>query len=344
MAMPMVMPPTTVSSVEVKQEDWPPIFSSIGTVSAVQGATVSAELAGTVAEIKFENGGLAKKGDVLMRLDASSEEAQMKSSEADLDLARSDLARARDLAGRNVVSKAELDAAESKFKQKEGVVNNMRSMIAKKEVLAPFDGQLGIRQVNVGQMITAGQQVVSLQALDPLYVDFALPQQDLPKLSPGLDVRIHTDVVTGRDFPGKLTALNSAVDPVTRNVTLQATIANKDHALRPGMFAKIDVLLPDKQKTLVVPGTAVSYAPYGDSVFVIEKKKDEKTGKESQVLRQQFVRIGEARGDFVSITKGLEDGQQIVSTGVFKLRNGMVVVINNDLAPKPQLNPKPTDT
>jgi len=344
MAMPMVMPPTTVSSVQVKQDDWPPIFSSIGTISAVQGATVSAELAGTVAEIKFENGGIAKKGDVLMRLDASSEEAQLKSSVADLELARSDLARARDLAARNVVSKAELDAADSKFKQKEGVVNNMRSMISKKEVLAPFDGQIGIRQVNVGQMITAGQQVVSLQALDPLYVDFALPQQNLPKLSPGLEVRVHTDVVAGSEFPGKLTALNSSVDPVTRNVTLQATIDNKDHALRPGMFAKIDVLLPDKQKTLVVPGTAVSYAPYGDSVFVIEKKKDEKTGKESQVLRQQFVRVGEARGDFVSITKGLEEGQQIVSTGVFKLRNGMPVVINNDLAPKPQLNPKPADT
>jgi membrane fusion protein (multidrug efflux system) len=344
MAMPMVMPPTTVSSVQVKQEDWPPIFSSIGTISAVQGATVSAEWAGTVAEVKFENGGIAKKGDVLMRLDASSEEAQLKSSEADLDLARSDLARARDLATRNVVSKAELDAAESKFKQKEGVVNNMRSMISKKEVLAPFDGQLGIRQVNVGQMITAGQQVVSLQALDPLYVDFALPQQNLPKLSPGLEVRVHTDVVPGREFPGKLTALNSSVDPVTRNVTLQATIENKDRALRPGMFAKIDVLLLDKQQTLIVPGTAVSYAPYGDSVFVIEKKKDEKTGQESQVLRQQFVRVGEARGDFVSITKGLEPGQQIVSTGVFKLRNGIPVVINNDLAPKPELNPKPADT
>jgi membrane fusion protein, multidrug efflux system len=344
MAMPMVIPPTTVSSVQVTQEDWPPILSSIGTISAVQGATVSAELAGTVAEIKFENGGIAKKGDVLMRLDASSEEAQLKSAQADLELARSDLARARDLAARNVVSKAELDAAESKFKQKEGVVNNMRSMIAKKEVLAPFDGQLGIRQVNIGQMITAGQQVVSLQALDPLYVDFALPQQDLPRLSPGLEVRVHTDVVAGREFPGKLTALNSSVDPVTRNVTLQATIENKDHALRPGMFAKIDVLLPDKQQTLVVPGTAISYAPYGDSVFVIEKKKDEKTGQESQILRQQFVRVGEARGDFVSITKGLEGGQQIVSTGVFKLRNGMPVVINNDLAPKPQLNPKPADT
>src|SRR5213076_2794636 len=202
-------PPTTVTSTPVKEEEWRPIFSSVGTLSAVQGATVSAELAGTVAEVKFENGGLAKKGDVLMRLDASSEEAQLKSAEADLELARSDLARARDLATRNVVSKAELDAAESKFKQKKDVVNNMRSMNAKKEVLAPFDGQLGIRQVNVGQMITAGQQVVSLQALDPLYVDFALPQQDLPKLSPGLDVRVHTDVVSGREFPGKLAALNS---------------------------------------------------------------------------------------------------------------------------------------
>ena len=341
---PFVMPPATVSSVVVKEEDWPPIFSSVGTISAVQGATVSAELAGTVAEIKFENGGGAKKGDVLVRLDASSEEAQLRSAEAELELARSDLARTRDLATRNVVSKAELDSAESKFKQKEGSVNNMRAMIAKKEVLAPFDGQLGIRLVNVGQMITAGQQVVSLQALDPLYVDFALPQQYLSRLSPGLEVRVHTDVLTGREFVGKLTALNSSVDPVTRNVTLQATIENKDRALRPGMFAKVDVVLPENQKTLVVPGTAISYAPYGDSVFVIEKKKDEKTGKESQNLRQQFVRVGEARGDFVSITKGLEPGQTVVAAGVFKLRNGMPVVINNDLAPKPELNPKPADT
>jgi len=340
----MVPPPTTVASAQVQEEEWRPIFSSVGTISAVQGATVSAELAGTVAEVRFENGGVAKQGDVLVRLDASSEEAQLKSAQADLELARSDLARARDLAARNVVSKAELDAAESKFKQKEGVVNNMRAMISKKEVLAPFDGQLGIRQVNVGQMVTAGQQVVSLQALDPLYVDFALPQQDLPKLAQGLEVRVHTDVVAGREFAGKLTALNSSVDPVTRNVTLQATIENKDHVLRPGMFARVEVILPEKQKTLVVPGTAVSYAPFGDSVFVIEKKKDEKTGQESQTIRQQFVKIGEARGDFVAITDGLKGNETIVSTGVFKLRNGMAVTINNELAPKPQLNPKPADT
>ena len=206
---PMMMPPATVSSVPVKEENWAPILASVGTISAVQGATVSAELAGIVAEIKFPNGGLTKQGDVLMKLDASSEEAQLRTAEADLELARADLARARDLATRKVVSKAELDSAESKFKQKEGTVGNMRAMITKKEVRAPFDGQLGIRLVNVGQMITAGQQVVSLQALEPLYVDFALPQQYLSKLSEGLDVHVQTDVMPGHEFVGKLTALNS---------------------------------------------------------------------------------------------------------------------------------------
>jgi membrane fusion protein (multidrug efflux system) len=343
-SMPMVMPPTTVSSVPVKEEDWAPVLPSVGTISAVQGATVSAELAGTVAEIKFQNGALAKQGDVLVRLDASSEESQLHTAEADLELARADLERARDLAARKVVSKAELDSAESKFKQKEGTVGNMRAMIVKKEVRAPFDGLLGIRLVNVGQMVTAGQQVVSLQALEPLYVDFALPQQYLSKLSEGLDVHVQTDVMPGHDFVGKLTALNSSVDPVTRNVALQGTLENRDHALRPGMFAKVEVMLPEKHKTLVVPGTAISYAPYGDSVFVIETKKDDKTGKESQMLRQAFVRVGEARGDFVSINEGLEPGQTIVSAGVFKLRNGMPIVINNELAPQPQLNPKPPDT
>ena len=344
MSSPMVMPPTTVSSAEVKEEDWAPTLTAVGSVSAVQGATVSAELGGTVAEVRFQNGGVAKKNDVLVKLDASSEEAQLQSAQADVDLAEKDLERARDLANRKVISKAELDSAESKFKQKQGVVDNMRAMIAKKEVRAPFDGQLGIRQVNVGQMIPPGQQVVSLQALDPVYVDFALPQQFLGRLSQGLDVRVTSDVVPGRDFTGKLTAINSSVDPITRNVGLQATLQNQDRVLRPGMFAKVEVVLPEKQKTLVVPGSAVSYAPYGDSVYVIEKKKDEKTKKESQVLRQAFVRVGEARGDFISITKGLNAGDTIVSTGVFKLRNGMPVVINNDLAPKPQLNPKPADT
>jgi len=327
---PRVMPATTVTSAVVKEEDWAPRLSAVGTVSAVQGATLSTDLAGTVAEVKFESGGEAKKGDVLVKLVASQEEA-------DLELARNDLARARDLAARKVISKAELDAAESKFKQKEGVVRH-------KEVRAPFDGQLGIRQVNVGQMIKEGQQVVALTALDPVYVDFALPQQELAKLSTGLEVVVRSDAISGREFKGKLTAMNSNVDNVTRDVTLQASLENPDHALRPGMFAKVEVSLPEKHKALVVPGSAISYAPFGDSVFVIETKKDEKTGKESQSIRQQFVKVGEARGDFVSITDGLKGNETIVSTGVFKLRNGTPVTIDNELAPKPQVNPKPTDS
>jgi membrane fusion protein (multidrug efflux system) len=279
-----------------------------------------------------------------MKLDASQEEALLRSAEAEAQLAKTDLERSRDLAIKKVVSGAEFDSAQSKFTRLNAVVDQMRSSITKKTLIAPFDGQLGIRQVNVGQMINAGQQVVQLTSLDSLFADFALPQQYLGQLTPGLEVHVTTDAIPGRVFNGKLTAINSMVDSSTRNITLQATLDNSDHALRPGMFAKAEVMLPEKHKTLVVPGSAISYAPFGDSVFVIEKKKDEKTGKESQVIRQQFVRVGEGRGDLVAITQGLKAGETIVSTGVFKLRNGMSVTINNDLAPNPQVNPHPIDS
>jgi membrane fusion protein (multidrug efflux system) len=330
MAAKMAPPPMTVTSAVVKEENWAPVLSAVGSISPVQGALLSTDLAGTVAQVNFQSGGEAKKGDVLVQLVASQEEA-------DLELARSDLARAHDLAARKVISKADLDAAESRFKQKEGLV-------AKKEVRAPFDGQLGIRQVNVGQMIKEGQEVVQLTALNPVFVDFALPQQELAKISTGLDVRVFTDAIPGKEFKGKLTAINAMVDSVTRNVGLQGTLENPNRELRPGMFAKVELLLPEKHKALVVPGSAISYAPFGDSVFVIETKKDPKTGKETQSIRQQFVKIGEARGDLVAITDGLKANQTIVSTGVFKLRNGTPVVVNNDLAPKPQEKPNPVDS
>ena len=344
MSSPRIMPTVTVTSASVKEEDWPPKLSAVGSVSAAQGAVVSAELAGIVSEISFESGAEAKKGDVLMKLDASQEEALLRSAAAEAQLARTDLERSRDLAMKKVVSGAELDSAQSKFTRLNAVVDQMRSNIAKKTLIAPFDGQLGIRQVNVGQMINAGQQVVGLTSLDSLYVDFALPEQHLSKLKKDLEVRVRADALPGREFKGKLTAINSMLDPVTRNVPLQATFENPDHALHPGMFAKVDVMLPERKKAIVIPGSAVSYAPYGDSVFVIEKQKDPKSGKESLMLRQQFVRIGEVRGDFVSVLKGLKAGEEVVGTGVFKLRNGMVVTINNDLAPKPELNPNPADT
>src|SRR5213083_2158637 len=214
------MPVATVTSALVKEEDWAPTLTSVGTVSAVQGATVAAELGGTVTEIMFQNGGVAKKGDVIMKLDASQEEALLRSAEAEAELARQDLGRTRGLASQKVLSKAELDAAESKFNRLNAVADQMRSNIRKKTIIAPFDGQLGIRQVNVGQMINSGQQVVPLTSLDSLFADFALPQQYLGQLTPGLELHVTTDALPGRVFNGKLTAINSMVVSRTRNITL----------------------------------------------------------------------------------------------------------------------------
>lgn len=339
----MVPPPTTVTSSPVQKGDWQPTLTAVGSVTAVQGAIISAELPGTVIEINFQSGTTVKKGDVLIKLDASAEQAQLRSAQADAELAKADFERAKDLANRKVISAAELDAASSKSAQKQAAVENIQSIIDKKEIRAPFDGAAGIRTVNPGQMVTIGNPLVSLQALDQVFVDFALPQQQLAEVKPDLAVKVTTDAIPGREFDGKLTAINSSVDPVTRNVALQATVENADHALRPGMFGRVKVFLPQSNPTLFIPATAVSYAPYGNSVFIIEKKRDEKTGKESLILRQQFIRTGETRGDFVAVTEGLKEGDSVVSIGVFKLRNGMDVVVDNTLQPKAEMNPKPAD-
>jgi membrane fusion protein (multidrug efflux system) len=220
----------------------------------------------------------------------------------------------------------------------------MQSIIDKKQIRAPFDGVAGIRAVNPGHMVKVGDALVSLQGLDQVFVDFSLPQQQLAEVKPDLPVKVTTDAIPDREFEGKLTAVNSSVDPVTRNVSLQATLENSDHALRAGMFGRVTVVLPQKKSVLFVPSTAVSYAPYGNSVFVIEKKADEKTKAENLILRQAFIRTGETRGDFVSITNGVKPEEQVVSTGVFKLRNGMNVVVDNKLAPKAEFSPKPADS
>ena len=340
----MVPPPTTVTSAVVKQAEWQPFLSAVGSISPVQGAMISAEITGTVAEIGFDSGKPVRKGDLLLKLDASSEIAQLRSAQADAELAKADLDRARDLADRKVISKAELDATQSRYTQKKAMVDNMQAFIDKKEIRAPFAGVAGIRSVNPGQRVAAGDPLVSLQTLDSVFVDFSLPQQELTKLSLGLPAKVTTDAIPGREFNGKLTAINSAIDPATRNVQLQASLENKDHALRAGMFARMEIILPEKKPILYIPATAVAYAPYGDSVYVIEKKHDEKTKTDSLVLRQQFVRTGETRGDFVSVTEGLKTGQEVVSTGAFKLRNGMNVVVDNKLAPDAKFAPKPNDS
>jgi membrane fusion protein, multidrug efflux system len=340
----MVPPPTTVTSAEAKTADWQPMLTAIGSVSPVQGAMISAELAGTVKEINFQSGGLVKKGDVLLKMDVGPEEAQLRSAKADEELAKNDLDRAQDLVARKVISTAEFDAAQSKYAQKKAAMENIQSTIDKKQIRAPFDGTAGIRAVNPGQMVKVGDPLVSLQAMGQVFFDFALPQQQLAEVKQDLVVKVTTDALPGREFEGKLTAINSSIDPATRNVTLQATLDNPENVLRAGMFGRIKVLLPKSHPTLFVPATAVSYAPFGNSVYIIEKKKDEKTGEDSLLLRQQFIRTGETRGDFVAVTEGLQEGQQLVSTGVFKLRNGMNVVIDNKLSPKAELAPKPADS
>ena len=340
----MVQPPTTVTSAKVQKGNWAPTLTAVGSITPVQGATISAELPGMVSEIGFESGRPVKKGDLLVKLDSSAEQAQLRSAQADAELSKADFDRARDLSQRKVISKSEFDAAASKYSQAKAAVDNMQSVINKKEIRAPFDGIAGIREVNPGQMVPAGQKLVTLQALDKVFVDFNLPQQDLAKVQVGLPVKMTTDAIEGREFDGTLSAINSAIDPATRSVSLQATIDNADHALRAGMFARVAVLLPETKPTLFIPTTAVAYAPFGNSVYIIESKKDEKTGKASLVTRQQFIRTGEARGDFVAVTEGLKEGDEVVSTGVFKMRNGMDVAVNNNLAPKAKLAPEPPNT
>ncbi len=340
----MVPPPTTVTSAKVQMADWPTTLTAVGSIAPVQGATISAELAGTVTEIGFESGKPVKKGDLLVKLDASAEQAQLRSAQADAELAKADFDRARGLAKDKVISKSELDAASAKYTQRKAAVDNMQSIIDKKEIRAPFDGVAGIREVNPGQMVPVGEKLVSLQALDKVFVDFSLPQQQLASVQVGLPVKVNTDAIQGREFEGTLSAINSSIDPATRTVSLQAAIDNSDHALRAGMFARVIVVLPDKNPTLFIPNTAVLYAPFGNSVFLIENKKDEKTGKEGPVSRQQFIRTGEARGDFVAVTEGLKEGDEVVSTGVFKMRNSMKVKVDNTLAPDAKLNPKPPNT
>jgi membrane fusion protein (multidrug efflux system) len=340
----MTPPPTTVTSAMVKQANWQPILTAVGSVSPVQGAMISAEIPGTVAQIGFKSGQPVKKGELLLSLDASSEIAQLRSAQAEAELAKADAERAQDLSDRKVISKAELDAAKSKYAQKQAMTENMQAVIDKKEIHAPFDGVAGVRTVNPGQTVAAGDPLVSLQALSQVFVDFSLPQHDLPKLSLGLPVEVTTDAIPGRTFEGKLTAINSSIDAATRSISLQATLDNSDHALRAGMFARVNVLLPEKNTVLFIPTTAVAYAPYGNSVYLIERKHDDKSGKDQLTLRQQFIRTGDTRGDFISVQEGLKEGQEVVSTGVFKLRNNMNVVVDNKLAPEAKIAPNPPNS
>ncbi|MCP5418637.1 MAG: efflux RND transporter periplasmic adaptor subunit [Chromatiaceae bacterium] len=340
----MVIPPETVTATVVSEDEWEQVVHATGSVQAVQGVTLSAEIGGRVVEIGFESGAQINAGDVLLQMDTSTEDAQLASALATAALARTERARIRKLIERNVTSADELDQAEAQVKETAAQVGVIRAAIAKKTVRAPFSGHLGLRQVNLGEILKEGTAIVSLQNLDPVHVDFSLPQRELARLKTTMKVRVASDVAPGEIFEGKLVAVNPEVDPVTRNVRVRALVANPGGLLRTGMFASVEVVLPQSRHVLSVPATSVLYAPFGNSVFVIDEQQDEQSGEKSKILRQQLVQLGEARGDFIEITKGLKSGETVVTSGVFKLSTGTQVVIDNTLAPKASLDPQPGES
>ena len=337
-------PPETVTSATVVKDSWESLVTAVGSLDAVQGVTVTAEVTGKVARIAFQPGSKVAAGDLLVQQDISAETAQLRSAEATAALARINFERSEKLLPEKVISQSDYDNNRAKLTQALAEVDNIRAIIAKKTIRAPFSGRLGIRMVNLGQVIKEDQAIVTLQSLDPIFVDFQVPQQQLAMIRKGLEVRVTSDALPGHVINGKITAINPEVDAATRNIRVQATLSNPDEQLRPGMYATVAVVLPHKEDVLAIPATAVLYAPYSDSVFVIEEAKGPDGKPAGKSVRQQFVRLGEKRGDFIAVNSGLKLDDIVVSTGAFKLRNGMAVVVDNKLAPQFKLAPEPTES
>jgi membrane fusion protein (multidrug efflux system) len=334
-------PPTAVTTIVAKQEKWPATLDVIGTLAAVQGVTVSADLPGAVTRINFESGKWVKQGDVLVELDTREEHAQLASLEAQRDLAKINFGRMEQLVKEGVVAKTEYDNALAQQKSTEAQVGEIKATIARKTILAPFSGVLGIRMVNLGQYLAAGQAIVPLQSLDPIYVNFGIPQQTTVRV--GTSLRVRSDQSGGRAYNGHVTAIDSVVDESTRNMQIQATLANPGGKLHPGMFVNVELVMGAERPVIALPATAINYAPYGDSVFVVSDMKDPQ-GKSYQGVKQQFVKVEGSRGDQVAVISGIEPGDVVVSSGVFKLRNGAPVQINNEIRPENNPAPKPEDT
>jgi membrane fusion protein (multidrug efflux system) len=336
-------PPEAVTTILAKQETWPATLNVIGTAAAVQGVTVSADLPGTVARIAFDSGKSVSAGDVLVELDTRQERAQLAAMEAQRDLAHINFGRMQQLVQQGVVAQTEYDNAIAQQKATDAQVGEIRATIARKTILAPFSGVLGIRQVNLGQYLAAGEAIVSLQSLNPIYVNFGVPQQTSGQVRVGGGLRVFSNDVGGMKFSGRVTALDSIVNEATRNVQVQATLANPGGKLHPGMFVQVEMATGADRPVIALPGTAINYAPYGDSVYVVSDLKDPK-GNTYRGVRQQFVKVEGSRGDQVAIISGVKPGDEVVSSGVFKLRNGAAVQVNNKVQPGNNPAPKPEDS
>jgi membrane fusion protein (multidrug efflux system) len=341
--MVMQLPPEAVTTVVTKREKWPATLDVIGSVAAVQGVTVSADLPGTVDKIDFESGQSVKVGDVLVELDTRQERAQLAAAEAQRDLAKINFDRTQELVKQGITARQEADNVTAQKNATEANVGEIRAAIARKTIHAPFSGVLGIRQVNLGQYLAAGEAIVSLQSLNPIYVNFGVPQQTALEARVGRTLHITSNDGVGTQFTGRITAIDSVINEGTRNVQVQATIPNPAAKLHPGMFVQVAIVTGADQAVIALPVTAINYAPYGDSVYVVTDMKDP-AGKTYRGVKQQFVKLGNSRGDQIAVISGVNPGEEVVSSGVFKLRNGAAVQVNNSVQPENSPTPKPSDS
>jgi len=335
-------PPEAVTTIVTREETWPSTLNVVGTMAAVHGVTVAADLPGTVDQIKFESGKFVQAGEVLVTLDTRQERAQLAAMDAQQELAKVNYARQEQLVREGVISRQDYDKAIADQKQTQANSAEIQATIDRKTIRAPFSGVLGIRQVNLGQYLAAGNPIVSLQSLDPIYVNFGVPQQVMPQMQIGRTVRLTADDLGGREFAGRVNAIDSVVDQGTRNIQVQATLANPGGKLHPGMFVNVQVGVGTERKVLPLPASAINYAPFGDSVFIVADMKNP-NGESYRGVRQQFVKVDGARGDQVGVISGLKPGDEVVSSGVFKLRNGAAVAVNNKVQPGNNPAPKPED-
>lgn len=333
-------PPQTVSTVTAGYQEWQPEQSAVGTLRAVNGADLSLQLAGIVSEIDFKSGDDVTAGQVLLRLRSDDDIAKLQALQATAQLAQVNYDRDRKQFLVQAVSRATLDSDAATLKNDQALVAEQQAVVDQKILRAPFAGHLGIRAVDLGQYLAAGTQVVTLQALDPLYVDFYLPQQVLADIKVDQTIEVHVDTWPGVNFDGQISAINPQVDTTSRNVQIRATLPNPDHRLLPGMFATLDISTGAQERHITLPQTAIAYNSYGDTVYVVIDKGKDAQGRPQLIAQQTFVTAGNTRGDQVAILKGIKAGDVIVSAGQIKLHNDSPVVVNNTVQPLDSAHPK----
>jgi membrane fusion protein, multidrug efflux system len=337
------VPPVSVSTAKADMQSWTSEIEAVGSLSAVRGVDVASEVSGLVSAIHFKSGDQVKEGQVLVQLNAEPDIAQLHSFEASAELAAIVLERDKKQFEAQAISQASLDADAADLKSKQALVAQQSGVVKKKTILAPFSGKLGITSVNPGQYINSGDKIVTLQALDWIYADFLLPQQNLSVISVGQLVTVISDTYPGRTFEGKITSINPKVDPATRNVQVEATIKNSKHELFPGMYATVKVQAGAVQSYLTLPRTAVTFNPYGETVYIVEEGERGPDGKPALTVKEAFVTVGPLRGDQIAVLKGVKEGDTVVTSGQLKLRSSASVVINNMVQPSAEASPNLAD-